>query len=98
MDEKDLSYKLRAILHRHNRHKSVDKIVLEFKHVVELYGYDVDVHILDTKHAMYVDVFPYVQYLKNKFNNKIYEVIPQGSPLKKYTDDRSWKQKKACVK
>jgi len=98
MDEKDLSYKLRAILHRHTRHKSVDNIALEFKQVIELCGYDADVHILDNKHAMYVDIFPYVQYLKNKFNNKIYEVIPQGSPLKKYTDDRSWKKKKSFAK
>lgn len=94
MDKKDLSYKLRSILHRN---RSVERIISEMKALLKVYGYKAEVHIIENQRGIFVDIFPHIQYLKKRRDNKIYEVVPENSPLKKYTEIKEWKKQKAYL-
>ena len=77
-----------------------DELSYKFERVLDLCGCeDYDIHIVDEKDVIIVDVPPCIQYIKVKRTSRIYEVIPCGSPLKNYLGRTYYdKEKREFVK
>ena len=89
---KHLPHRLRMILFKNI---PCDKLTCEFERVLKIYGCKGDVNIIEDNKAIIVDISPYIQFIKKKGpSNKIYEMIPDGSPLAQYKENERWQKRK----
>lgn len=90
MDMKNLACDLRSVLFsKYN----CDELTIDFERVLKIYECEYEVNIIEDNKSIIVDIFPCIQFIKRKGKVcKIYELIPDGSPLEKYKEKRTWKQ------
>jgi hypothetical protein len=82
MKKCDVAKKLRKILYEKD---SSNDLIDEFKTILDLCGCeDYDIIIIEKKDAIIIEIPHCIQYIKNLSLNRIYEVIPEDSPIKKY--------------
>lgn len=90
---KELARDLRMILFRKC---DCDALTTEFERVLELCGCEYEVNILEDDNAIIVDIPDCIQFIRKKGRTcKIYESIPDGSPLEKYKEkEKTWQKKR----
>ena len=92
---KKLAHELRMILFRKC---DCDELTTEFERVLELCGCEYKVNMIENDNAIIIDIPNCIQFIRLKGMKgktcKVYESIPEGSPLEKYKEKRTWQKKK----
>jgi len=79
---KDLAKQLRLILYRNS---DSNTLTTEFERVLKACDCKYVFNIFESDRVTIADVSPYIQFVRIKqCPKRIYEVIPEDSPLKKY--------------
>jgi len=96
MEIKQLAKQLRSILFNDC---DCDALTSEFERVLELCDCEYEVTVMENDRVIIVDVSPCILFIRKKKSRRIYEVVPEGSPLKEYSkgvcyDKEAYKERK----